>query len=134
MMDNSRYKFRAWDKDRKQMFTSPKWVEFSVNIEGELSAKNYDRAGNEQYLDIIQFTGLKDKNGKEIFESDIIRIDRVLDKNITTIVKYETGSFTAHIPDTNENGTIYIYRTLAHWAQEAVEIIGNIYQNSDLIK
>ena len=34
-------KLRAWDKERQQMFTHPKWVEFQVNLHGVLTAKNF---------------------------------------------------------------------------------------------
>ena len=76
---------------------------------------------------LMQYTGLKDKNGKEIYEGDILEICALhpIEPTFVSEVKWNTGSFTAN------NGSLY--RTLAHWAADGVEVIGNVYENSDLL-
>tara|TARA_R110000764_G_scaffold236361_2_gene331464 strand:- start:151 stop:501 length:351 start_codon:yes stop_codon:yes gene_type:complete len=78
--------------------------------------------------DIMQYTGLKDKNGKEIYEGDIVEVCALhpLEPVFTTEVKWNTGSFTA------SKGRLY--RTLAHWAQDGIEVIGNIHENPELLE
>lgn len=64
-----------------------------------------------------QYTGLTDKNGKKIFEGDIVKIsnDEIFE------VKYEDGGFTAGL-------------FLGDWDYGHVEVIGNIYDNPELVE
>ena len=71
---NREIKFRAWDKNRCQMFTDQKWAAFKVSNTGILSAVNYDRSGNNQDLVIMQSTGLTDSDGVDIYEGDNVYI------------------------------------------------------------
>ena len=64
-----------------------------------------------------QYTGLTDKNGTRIFEGDIVKIsnDEIFE------VKYEDGGFTAGL-------------FLGDWDYGHVEVIGNIYDNPELME
>ena len=97
-----------------------------------IGAGNKDSA-NKLHPDntLMQYTGLKDKNGVEIYEGDILSLIRCLDKHFicmcnklpdkdfTDVVIFENGEFTC-----NELGNIPDY----------YEIIGNIYENPELLK
>mgnify|MGYP001575772868 CR=1 FL=1 len=100
-------KFRAWDKDADYM-------SFPENI------PNGTKSDNGIYI-FMQFTGLLDKNGKEIYEGDILKYD-----GETRVVIYEAPSFELQLKET---------RAFAwdNWA-EFGEVIGNIHENPELLK
>lgn len=75
--------------------------------------------GNEWDLPVMQYTGLKDRDGKEVYEGDIVGVC-FKEKEIGEGVAYQ---FTVDIPDVYARG-----------AKEDWEIIGNIYENPDIIK
>lgn len=70
-----------------------------------------------------QFTGLYDKNGKEIYEGDIVRLSRS-DKKITKVV-FEKGKFLTKLNKSNYS--------LGGWETHAIKIIGNIHENPELL-
>lgn len=121
-------KFRAWDKWGK------KWVEKDLMLlipKGELRELTQDGVDftDDNRYEVVQYTGLKDKNDKEIYEGDIIQ---------TTIGgddfehnKYRIFWEDKHASFDAEN--ITDKGLLINWWYE-IEVIGNIYENPKLIK
>ncbi len=77
----------------------------------------------------LQYTGLKDRNGVEIYEGDILCVDRILNSKFKGVVNFQCGIFQIKpieglIPTS----------PICHWAQDGVEVIGNIYENPDLLQ
>lgn len=114
---NRKIKFRIWDKINK------KWLNrFNANLLNIVDLSN---------VELMQYTGIKDKNGVEIYEGDIvlIRIDKtnILHK---TVVKFKHGAFIADIIGNND----YIYLFHFGFNKDDFEVIGNIYENKNLLE
>lgn len=75
-----------------------------------------------------QFTGLHDKNGKEVFESDVLNFGN----NNPVEVKFENGAFTVFSEPLGWDFDIEDIPILTDF--KYCEIIGNIFENPDLVK
>ena len=79
-----------------------------------------------------QFTGLYDKNGKEIYEGDILRWDA---NNLLYVVTFERGMFYASIKECNEGMLAgFSLHRLTEYDYGKCEIVGNIHDNPELLK
>lgn len=113
-------KFRAWDKYENKIrkvrainFTNKDlWLEIEDN---RIMGANFFE------VELMQYTGLKDRNDKEIYEGDIVRYF----KDELGIVKFVAGSF---IIDGNT-----CYESFLELGGK-IAIVGNIYENPDLLE
>lgn len=129
-------KFRAWDSTKKEMFTDTFAITESgqvVVVEQEFVTSTPDYIFVE-HLVIMQSTGLKDKNGKEIFEGDVIAIevdDTGMLINARVFQNSKIGVLMFHVFEDNEDVPMV---ELLEDNSVAFEIIGNIYENPELLE
>lgn len=112
-------KFRAWDTITNTMLN---WEELSSQQNNlDLATLNVSRY-EDSNLKFMQYTGLKDKNGVEIFEGDIVQHHDHLEA-VYGIVSWdeEEAAFTPGVGLMSENKS---------W----LEVIGNIYENPELLE
>ena len=125
-------KFRAFDGDKKEMIL-PEYAEredFHILADGQIVETHeygYERheltSKRPNSWVLMQYTGLKDKNGKEIYEGDIV-------KTTTSIYEIKRGIGGMFLQETCIDGDEYLFRQLE---TEICEVIGNIYENPELL-
>ena len=129
---NDRFKFRIWDKSKERYVNLLKYELFYIESPGrtvgiQITGDSFKR----ENLYIEQCTGLKDKNGRLIYEGDIVLLDDTdsFENPIKTVVRWAEenasfGLFHSH----------NCYYGFFSYESENSEIIGNIHENADLLE
>ncbi len=113
-------KFRAWDNENNRMFPDC----FELTKTGFKEWVQLRQASED--LEWMQYTCLKDKNGKEIYEGDIVRSKSLKDEDVSEIKWHEELCFSLEWSSQPLGTHIIIGYEF--------EVIGNIHENPELLK
>lgn len=127
-MTESRFKFRAFDTERKVMITEPSFVVLHGDGEYFVYHENEEQWETEYHI-ILQWTGLKDKNGVDIYGRDIV-IDAV---GRTWAVRYHIKKAT-YVFCYSKNRTRQRPFSSFIDRQLPLEIIGNEFEHPHLLE
>jgi len=130
-------KFRVWDKVNNRMMMPEKFatiipvIDFNGNLGIMDTYKNWHWYGivPENEYELMLFTGYHDKNGKEIYKADIVLYDRNIHKDIDTAKFKVVWAKDRYVLQQIKHK---YYINDVNW--ELVEVIGNIYENPELLK
>ena len=130
---NREIKFRVWDVENKEMLEVQE-LDFEPTFYGGRIAIRPDQYND--YFDtedmiLMQYTGLHDKSGKEIYEGDIVYCQTKFGK-AKAIIKFIDGKFVAYwdsILTHPQNG----HCIACYEINKRFEVIGNIYDNPELL-
>lgn len=131
MREISEIKFRAWDKKNKEMVDVLGLSWFWIDVEGisemiigtKNNTQRITKYGIRDFI-LMRFTGIHDKNGREIYEGDILKLNSELfdlkDEIFIVDNFYYDVCYLNSFNNVDEN--------------DSIEVVGNIYENPELLK
>ncbi len=139
-------KFRAWDKERKKMLYQLTQLKMRVINNNLVLMSDFIGNSTEYIVDniklwrsfeLMQFTGLKDKNGKEIYEGDIVEFNYIQsNKSLGMFEKIKSVGKVEYIDWLGAYCILFEEDSYVQIKLGKVnfEVIGNIYENPELLE
>lgn len=125
-MEKREILFRGWNKKNKKWLYGYYFASYGHRFISVDVLKDSSTPIDEYLVDadtVGQYTGLKDKNGKKIFEGDILNVDFL---DVTRTVSYCKDGFVCEAANTISYDLHNVYKDCC--------VVGNVHENQELIK
>ena len=133
---NREIKFRVYDKDLKRMrYLNSSHDFICFDEKGNGYYHNMQTGLGEWFSDLMQYTGLKDKNGVEVYENDIIDIHQTVNGYNQFVIQYDNYKFSARYYNQKTKQILGWYQYdldklfEINETEKEMELIGNVYEN-----
>lgn len=150
MIDVRDLKFRAWDKENECWFKPTyeaykgRLEDLSITLNGKYLIRTMEQSAIHapERFEVMQYTGLKDKNGKEIYEGDVLKGNSFATSMLkgwgadveqqfeVYEIRYDEASFKTF--DKKGEWVAILNHHVSSKVKD-LEVIGNIYENKDLL-
>jgi len=121
-------KFRAWDKNKRTMVNGGSFFDVSQTQGVDRWVFGMDVFNHPDNVELMQYTGLEDKNGVEMYEGDIVNFSFRMGRN-------EPQHFEGVLVEVDPiwGSTVSADDTYSLGRCHDIEVIGNIYENKELL-
>lgn len=119
-------KFRAWDNNNEEMLN-----DISINTDDFTDMLNEYFSYLSDDIEFMQYTTLKDKNGVEIYEGDIIMFED--DEDFIYLIEFYKGAYGWFNYKGKKFSNFVSFESMTYSDKEHFRVVGNKYQNKDLL-
>lgn len=128
-------KFRGWDNANNQMLPVEK-IDFRENC---ISLNEGDNSLSDTFemIDLMQYMGLKDVNGKEIYVGDIVKCTEIRGeelKEYVSAIEYDDCDLIVHESEMCDTWLSLFAPGIEKLPLTEIEVVGNIYESSELLE
>ncbi len=140
-------RFRAWDKLRHTVndVACINWVDGYALLWKKIGSSRATYGAELNSIQLMRYTGLKDKNGTEIYEGDIVKGNLYIGNDVCVVKWGNYSVWGAHDEVTDSTDNIDVYGWYFDWMDNETiklnedtalecEVIGSIYENPELLE
>ena len=134
-------KFRAWDKSKRRMWWNVQDAydtlgnhdteDYRGKKEQEFYPSSFGHALGDLNLIVMQYTGLNDKNGKEIYEGDVVEWDHIANDGDK---RWHSPVTLGNIPHEEEGTDQWGWIASDCFIDSQCIVIGNVHENPELLE